>query len=152
MVYRFTHSIYYANAQQFTEEIGDLVHQASPPLCWLCLDAAAIDEVLHQVVAYESDMAAVYAGCDLLIGRGGASTVHEVAVTGKVFGGAVNDNVHTQVYRILVDGRGECAVYDGRRHIPIYVTENMVGHKLGEFSPTRTYYGHAADRKSKVKR
>jgi UDP-N-acetylglucosamine--N-acetylmuramyl-(pentapeptide) pyrophosphoryl-undecaprenol N-acetylglucosamine transferase len=38
--------------------------------------------VLHQVIAYESDMAAVYAGCDLLIGRGGASTVHEVAVTG----------------------------------------------------------------------
>ena len=34
------------------------------------------------------------------------------------------------------------AVYDGRRHIPIYVTENMVGHKLGEFSPTRTYRGH----------
>jgi MFS superfamily sulfate permease-like transporter len=45
MVYRFTHSIYYANAQQFTEEIGDLVHQASPPLRWLCLDAAAIDDV-----------------------------------------------------------------------------------------------------------
>ncbi len=41
-----------------------------------------VDGVLHQVVAYESDMAAVYAGCDLLIGRGGASTVHEVAVTG----------------------------------------------------------------------
>ena len=40
------------------------------------------DGVLHQVVAYESDMAAVYSGCDLLIGRGGASTVHEVAVTG----------------------------------------------------------------------
>jgi small subunit ribosomal protein S19 len=34
------------------------------------------------------------------------------------------------------------AVYDGRRHIPIYVTENMVGHKLGEFAPTRTYRGH----------
>jgi small subunit ribosomal protein S19 len=36
------------------------------------------------------------------------------------------------------------AVYDGRRHIPIYVTENMVGHKLGEFAPTRTYRGHVA--------
>lgn len=34
------------------------------------------------------------------------------------------------------------AVYDGRRHIPIYVTENMVGHKLGEFAPTRTFRGH----------
>ena len=44
------------------------------------------------------------------------------------------------------------AVHDGRRHVPIYITENMVGHKLGEFSPTRTYYGHASDRKSKVKR
>jgi small subunit ribosomal protein S19 len=36
--------------------------------------------------------------------------------------------------------------------LPVFVTENMVGHKLGEFSPTRTYYGHASDRKSKVKR
>jgi len=36
------------------------------------------------------------------------------------------------------------AVYDGRRHIPIYITENMVGHKLGEFSPTRTFRGHIA--------
>jgi small subunit ribosomal protein S19 len=34
------------------------------------------------------------------------------------------------------------AVHDGRRHVPIYVTENMVGHKLGEFAPTRTYRGH----------
>ena len=34
------------------------------------------------------------------------------------------------------------AVYDGRRHIPIYITENMVGHKLGEFAPTRTFRGH----------
>jgi small subunit ribosomal protein S19 len=34
------------------------------------------------------------------------------------------------------------AVHDGRRHVPIYVTENMVGHKLGEFAPTRTYKGH----------
>ncbi len=36
------------------------------------------------------------------------------------------------------------AVHDGRRHIPIYVTENMVGHKLGEFAPTRTFRGHVA--------
>jgi small subunit ribosomal protein S19 len=44
------------------------------------------------------------------------------------------------------------AVHNGRKFIPVFVTENMVGHKLGEFSPTRTYYGHAADRKSKVKK
>lgn len=37
------------------------------------------------------------------------------------------------------------AVYDGRKHVPVYVTEDMVGHKLGEFAPTRTYRGHAAD-------
>ena len=41
------------------------------------------------------------------------------------------------------------AVHNGRKFIPVYVSENMVGHKLGEFSPTRTYYGHAADRKGK---
>lgn len=43
------------------------------------------------------------------------------------------------------------AVYDGRKHVPVYVTEDMVGHKLGEFAPTRTYRGHAADDK-KTKR
>ena len=41
------------------------------------------------------------------------------------------------------------AVHNGRQHVPIYVTENMVGHKLGEFSPTRTYRGHVADKKAK---
>jgi small subunit ribosomal protein S19 len=44
------------------------------------------------------------------------------------------------------------AVHNGRKFIPVFVTENMVGHKLGEFSPTRTYYGHAGDKKSKIKR
>lgn len=43
------------------------------------------------------------------------------------------------------------AVHNGRKFIPVFVTENMVGHKLGEFSPTRTFYGHAADKKSKRK-
>ena len=38
------------------------------------------------------------------------------------------------------------AVHDGRKHVPVYVTESMVGHKLGEFSPTRTFRGHAGDR------
>ena len=37
------------------------------------------------------------------------------------------------------------AVHDGRKHVPVYVTEDMVGHKLGEFAPTRTYKGHVAD-------
>ena len=41
------------------------------------------------------------------------------------------------------------AVHNGRQHVPVFVTENMVGHKLGEFASTRTYRGHAADRKSK---
>jgi small subunit ribosomal protein S19 len=41
------------------------------------------------------------------------------------------------------------AVYNGRQHVPVLVTENMVGHKLGEFALTRTYRGHAADRKAK---
>ncbi len=39
------------------------------------------------------------------------------------------------------------AVHDGRKHVPVYVTESMVGHKFGEFSPTRTFRGHAEDRK-----
>jgi small subunit ribosomal protein S19 len=39
------------------------------------------------------------------------------------------------------------AVHDGRKHVPVYVTESMVGHKLGEFSPTRTFKGHAEDKK-----
>jgi small subunit ribosomal protein S19 len=41
------------------------------------------------------------------------------------------------------------AVYNGRRHIPVLVNEDMVGHKLGEFAPTRTYRGHTADRKTR---
>ena len=44
------------------------------------------------------------------------------------------------------------AVHNGRKFIPIFITENMVGHKLGEFSPTRTFYGHAGDKKSRLKR
>ncbi len=40
------------------------------------------------------------------------------------------------------------AVYDGRKHVPVYVTEDMVGHKLGEFAPTRTYKGHAGSKSS----
>ncbi|ELK46842.1 30S ribosomal protein S19 [Halobacillus sp. ACCC02827] len=43
------------------------------------------------------------------------------------------------------------AVYDGRKHVPVYVTEDMVGHKLGEFAPTRTFKGHSGDDK-KTKR
>ncbi|ESR26516.1 30S ribosomal protein S19 [Lutibaculum baratangense] len=40
-------------------------------------------------------------------------------------------------------------VHNGQKHIPVLVTEDMVGHKFGEFAPTRTYYGHAADKKAK---
>lgn len=43
------------------------------------------------------------------------------------------------------------AVHNGKKFIAVYVTENMVGHKLGEFAPTRTFHGHAADRKAKKK-
>ncbi|MCS6887246.1 30S ribosomal protein S19 [Chloroflexus sp.] len=46
------------------------------------------------------------------------------------------------------------AVHDGRRHVPVYITENMVGHKLGEFAPTRVFRGHGgkkADKRGKVK-
>jgi len=41
------------------------------------------------------------------------------------------------------------AVHNGRAHVPVYITDNMVGHKLGEFSLTRTFKGHAADKKAK---
>jgi small subunit ribosomal protein S19 len=44
------------------------------------------------------------------------------------------------------------AVHNGRKFIPVFITEDMVGHKLGEFSPTRTFYGHAGDKKSKLKK
>ena len=43
------------------------------------------------------------------------------------------------------------AVHDGRKHVPVYVTEEMVGHKLGEFAPTRLFRGHAGDKKTKVR-
>ena len=43
------------------------------------------------------------------------------------------------------------AVHDGRKHVPVYVTEEMVGHKLGEFAPTRLFKGHSGDKKSSVK-
>lgn len=41
------------------------------------------------------------------------------------------------------------AIHNGRQHVPVMVTDNMVGHKLGEFAPTRTFRGHAADKKAK---
>ncbi len=42
-------------------------------------------------------------------------------------------------------------VYNGQKFVPVHITEDMVGHKLGEFSPTRTYYGHGADKKARRK-
>ena len=44
------------------------------------------------------------------------------------------------------------AVHDGRKHVPVFVTEAMVGHKLGEFAPTRIFRGHSGDRKTEIKR
>ena len=44
------------------------------------------------------------------------------------------------------------AVHDGRKHVPVFVSEQMVGHKLGEFAPTRTFRGHAGDRQAQLKR
>ena len=43
------------------------------------------------------------------------------------------------------------AVHNGKKFVPVYVSENMVGHKFGEFAPTRTYYGHIGGRKAKIK-
>jgi small subunit ribosomal protein S19 len=43
------------------------------------------------------------------------------------------------------------AVHNGRKFLPVFVTEDMVGHKLGEFAPTRTFFGHSGDRKSRLK-
>jgi len=43
------------------------------------------------------------------------------------------------------------AVHNGKKFIPVFVTENMVGHKFGEFAPTRTFFGHAGDKKSRLK-
>jgi hypothetical protein len=44
------------------------------------------------------------------------------------------------------------AIHDGRRHVPVYITEDMVGHRLGEFAPTRTYRGHGSDKSAKVRK
>ena len=44
------------------------------------------------------------------------------------------------------------AVHDGRKHVPVFISEQMVGHKLGEFAPTRTFRGHSGDKAAKVKR
>jgi small subunit ribosomal protein S19 len=44
------------------------------------------------------------------------------------------------------------AVHDGRRHVPVYITEDMVGHRLGEFAPTRTYRGHGNDKSTRVRK
>ena len=44
------------------------------------------------------------------------------------------------------------AVHNGKKFVPVFVTENMVGHKLGEFAPTRTFYSHAGDRKTKLRK
>jgi small subunit ribosomal protein S19 len=75
-------------------------------------------------------------------------------VKAEVARGGANKVIKTWSRRstILPDFIGlTFAVYNGKKFVPVYVTENMVGHKLGEFSPTRTYFGHAADRKTKAR-
>ena len=70
---------------------------------------------------------------------------------------ALNDTVKKTVIKtwsrrsmIIPDMLGlTIAIHNGRLHIPVLISENMVGHKLGEFSPTRTYKGHVADKKSR---
>ena len=46
----------------------------------------------------------------------------------------------------------QMAVHDGRKHVPVYISDEMIGHKLGEFAPTRTFKGHAGDKTSKSKK
>ena len=72
---------------------------------------------------------------------------------GNVQGGGKSQVIKTWSRRstILPEFVGlTMAVHNGRKFIPVYVTENMVGHKLGEFSPTRTFYGHAGDKRSRM--
>ena len=53
----------------------------------------------------------------------------------------------TDINQLVVDISFTIAVYDGRKHVPVYITEDMVGHKLGEFVATRTFRGHGKDEK-----
>ena len=70
---------------------------------------------------------------------------------------AINENVEKKIVKtwsrasmIFPDFVGHTiAVHDGRKHVPVYVTEDMVGHKLGEFAPTRTFKGHAGSKTSR---
>jgi small subunit ribosomal protein S19 len=58
-----------------------------------------------------------------------------------------------RVHDLPGDGRAtRSPVHDGRKHVPVFVSEQMVGHKLGEFAPTRTFRGHAGDRSTQVKK
>jgi small subunit ribosomal protein S19 len=72
----------------------------------------------------------------------------------KARGSARNDIIRTWSRRstILPQFVGlTFGVYNGQKHIPVLVSEDMIGHKFGEFAPTRAFYGHAADRKAKRK-
>jgi small subunit ribosomal protein S19 len=74
------------------------------------------------------------------------------AAASKESGGRAVVKTWSRRSTILPDFLGlTFAVHNGKKFIPVYVTENMVGHKFGEFSPTRTFYGHAADKKSKAR-
>jgi small subunit ribosomal protein S19 len=77
---------------------------------------------------------------------------HLIAKIAKAHAGGDKKPIKTWSRRstVLPDFVGlTIAVHNGKQHIPVYVTENMVGHKLGEFSLTRTFKGHAADKKAK---
>ena len=79
---------------------------------------------------------------------------HVVAKVALARSGSVSRVIKTWSRRstILPDFVGlTFAVHNGKKFVSVYVTENMVGHKLGEFAPTRTFYGHAADRKTKAR-
>jgi small subunit ribosomal protein S19 len=84
------------------------------------------------------------------IKKGPFVDLHLAAKVEKALGSSTKRPIKTWSRRSMVtpDMIGlTIAVHNGRQHIPVFVSENMVGHKLGEFSPTRTFKGHLGDRK-----
>ena len=84
--------------------------------------------------------------------RGNAGTVIVIGVIMLIAGIAALAAPLVAALSVTIMVGITLAVHNGKKFIPVFVTENMVGHKLGEFSPTRTYYGHAGDKRSKLKR
>lgn len=76
------------------------------------------------------------------------------AASARAAGGGTNRVIKTWSRRstVLPDFIGlTFAIHNGKKFVPVYVSEQMVGHKFGEFAPTRTFFGHASDRKTKVR-